>query len=82
MGRKRYYQYLNLSFGLNDTMRMLTKMMKSPLEKWRKEGMKVFIHMDDGLGIVRGKEKVLETSRKVREELGRYGWLASEEKLA
>ena len=80
--RKRYFQYLNLLFGLNDAMRVLTKMMKSPLERWRKEGIKVFIYVDDRIGIVRGKEKVLEASRKVREELGRYGWLASEEKSA
>ena len=63
-------------------MRVLIKMMKSLLGKWRKEGIKVFIHVDDGLGIVRGKERGLEASRKIREELGRYGWLASEENLA
>merc|ERR1711867_249171 len=36
-GRKQYFQYLSLLFGLNDPMRVLIKMMKSPLEKWRKE---------------------------------------------
>ena len=75
-GRKQYFQYLSLPFGLNDAMRVLTKMMQSPLEKWRKEGMKVFIHVNDGLGIMRGRDKVLEASRKVREELGRYGMQA------
>ena len=42
----------------------------------------MFIHVDDGLGIVRGKKNMLEASRKVREELGRYGWFALEEKFA
>ena len=69
-GRKQYFQYLSLQFGLNDTMRVLTKMMKSPLEKWRGEGMKVFIYVYDGLRIVRGREKGLEASMEVREELG------------
>ena len=63
-------------------MRVLTKLMKSPLERWRSKGMKVFIHVDDGLGIVRGRSEALEASRTVRKELGRYGLLASEEKLA
>ena len=63
-------------------MRVLTKLMKSPLERWRSEGMKVFIHVDDGLGIVRGRQKALKASRRVREELGSYSLLASEEKLA
>merc|ERR1712082_551627 len=58
------------------------KLMKSPLEIWRSEGMKVSIHVDDGLGIVRGRLEALKASRRVREELGRYGLLASEEKLA
>ncbi len=77
-GRKRYFKYLSLPFGLNDAMRVLTKLMKSPLETWRSEGMKVFIHVDDGLGIVRGRQEALKASRRVREELGRYGLLASE----
>ena len=33
--------------------------------------MKVFIHVDDGLGIVRGRLEAQKASRRVREELGR-----------
>ena len=46
-GRKQYFQYLSLPFGLNDTMRVLTKLMKSPLKRWRREGIRKFIHVDD-----------------------------------
>ena len=81
-GRKRYFMYLSLPFGLNNAMRVLTKLMKSPLERWRSKGMKVFIHVDDGFGIVKGRLKTLKASRRVREELRKYGLLASEEKLA
>ena len=38
--------------------------------------------MDDGLGIVRGRLEALKASRRVREELGRYGLFALEEKSA
>ena len=41
---------------------------------------KVFIHMDDEFGFVKGKEKTLEVCRKVREEPNKYGWLVLEEK--
>ena len=36
-----------------------------------------FIRVDDGIGLVRGKEKALAASRKVREEVGQdlYGTL-------
>ena len=53
--KRRYFQYLNLPFGLNDAMRVLTKFLRSPLEKWRKEGITSFIHVDDGIGFLRGK---------------------------
>ena len=48
-GRKRYFMYLSLPIGLNDAMRVLTKLMKSLLERWRSCGMKVFIHVDNGI---------------------------------
>ena len=32
MGRKQYFQYLNLPFCLNDMMRVLTKLFCSPIE--------------------------------------------------
>ena len=38
--------------------------------------MRKFIHVDDGIGFVKEKEKALAASRKVREELGNYGLLA------
>ncbi len=64
-GTKRYFKYLSLPFGLNYTMRVLTKLMKSPLERWRSKAMKVFIHVEDGLGIVRGRLEALKASRTV-----------------
>ena len=40
----------------------------------------MLIHVDDGLGIVREREEALRASKRVREDLERYGLLASEEK--
>ena len=64
---RRFFQYNNLPFGLNDAMRVLTKLFRSPLERWRKDGICVFIHVDDGLGIVRGREEAVRASKRVRE---------------
>ena len=61
-------------------MRVLTKLLRSPLERWRKDGICVFIHVDDGLGIVRGREEALRVCKRMREDLECYGLLASEEK--
>ena len=40
----------------------------------------MFIHVDDGLGIVQGREEALRASKRVIEDLKCYGLLASEEK--
>ena len=80
-GSKRYFQYLNLPFGLNDACRVLTKLLRSPLERWRRSGIRVFIRVDDGFGIVKGRENSVRASNEVRRDLALYGLLASEEKL-
>ena len=40
----------------------------------------MFIHVDDGFGIVKGRENAVRASNEVRRDLARYGLLASEEK--
>ena len=55
-GSERYFPYLNLPFGLNDACRVLTKLLRSPLERWRRQAINVYLHVDDGLGIVQGRE--------------------------
>ena len=79
-GSRRYFQYLNLPFGLNDACRVLTKLLKSPLERWRRSGIRVFIHVNDGFGIVKGRENAVRASNEVRRDLTCYSLLASEEK--
>ena len=75
-GSRKYFQYLNLPFGLNDACRVLTKLLKSPLERWRRSGIRVFIHVDDGFGIVKGRENAVRASNEVRRDLAHYGLLA------
>ena len=65
---------------MNDACRVLTKLLRSPLERWRKQGIKCFLHMDDGLGLVKGREEAVRASERVRRDLQRYGLLASESK--
>ena len=68
-GSRRYFQYLNLPFGLNDTCRVLTKLLRSPLDRWRRRGIRVFIHVDNGFGIVKGRENSVRASNEVRRDL-------------
>ena len=69
-----------MPFGLNDPCRVLTKLLRSPLERWRRQGINVYLHMDDGLGIITGKEVAIWASERVRNDLKRYGLLVSKDK--
>ena len=40
----------------------------------------MFIHVDDGFGIVKGRENLVRASNKVRGDLALYGLLATKEK--
>ena len=81
-GVKEYFRYIMMPFGLNDAARVLTKLMRSPLERWRAMGIKCFIHLDDGFIFCGSKEETLEASRVVRQDLINYGLLISESKCS
>ena len=77
-GSISYYKYLMLPFGLNDAARVLTKVMKSPIDRWRKRGIVVFIHIEDGFVCMGDREEAVRASEFVRGDLIRYGLLISE----
>ena len=81
-GRVEYYCYVVMPFGLNDASRVLTKLLRSPLKRWRSMGIRVFIHIDDGLGFCPSKAECLRASEQVRGDLLRYGLLISEKKCS
>ena len=65
-----------MPFGLNDACRVLAKLLRSPLDRWRKSGIKVFIHMNDRFGMVKGREEAVRVSNRVMKDLTLYGLLA------
>ena len=81
-GEKEYFCYCVMPFGLNDASRVLTKVLKSPLERWRAMGIQCFIHLDDGLSFSSTKSECLRASAQVRGDLQSYGLLISEKKCS
>lgn len=81
-GLVEYFCYVVMPFGLNDASRVLTKVLKSPLGRWRDMGIRCFIHIDDGFGICPSKRQCLVASEKVRSDLISYGLLISENKCS
>ena len=79
---KVFYKYKMMPFGLNDAARVLTKLMRSPLERWRSMGIKCFIHLDDVFVFCGSKEETKEASGRVRQDRISYGLLISESKCS
>ena len=50
----RYFFHKQMPFGLNDACRVLTKLLRYPLQRWRRQGINVYLHVDDELGIFQG----------------------------
>ena len=81
-GQKEFYKYVMMPFGLNDATRVLTKLMRSPLERWRAMGIKCFIHVDDGFIFCSSREQTMQASAQIRQDLLNYGLLISESKCS
>ena len=82
-GRQEYYKFRMLPFGFNDACRCVTKLMKTPLARWRRWGARTAeIHIDDGIVFAADKKKATDLSRRVRKDLQEYGLLISEDKCS
>ena len=79
-GIRRFFVFTCLPFGLNDAARVLTKLLRFPLQRWREWGVKSFIHLDDGIGAMAGKKEAQRMSDEVKKDLAHFGLLTSEDK--
>jgi len=79
-GRQRFFVFTCLTFGVDDAALALTKLLRFPLQRWREWGARAFLHLDDGIGAVRGRKKAQELSDRVKADLAMFGLLTSDEK--
>ena len=49
-GAVRYFVFIVLPFGLGSACYVFTKLMRQLVKKWRSEGMKCVMYLDDGIG--------------------------------
>ena len=62
-------------------MQSINEASQISIDRWRKSGIKVFIHVDDSFGIVKGRDEAVRVSNRIRRDLALYGLLALEKKL-
>ena len=72
-GKQRCFVFSCLTIGLNDAAWALTKLLRFPLQRWRKGGARAFIHLDDGIGAVKSERRAQEVASRVNADLAERG---------
>ena len=68
-GKARVFRFVAMPFGYKDASRILTKVMRTPICRWRMMNIPSFTHIDDGLGFKKTKEEAREAAERVRKDL-------------
>ena len=76
-GEARVFRFVAMPFGYKDASRILTKVMRTPICRWRVMNIPSFIHIDDGLGFMRTKEEARAAAERVKEDLCQLGLVTS-----
>ena len=79
-GRESFFRFTSMPFGYRDASRILTKVMRTPLTRWRTSGIPSYIHIDDGIGFKPTRKEAQVAAKVVRSDLVKLGLVVSEEK--
>ena len=79
-GETRHYQFLVLPFGLNSAGYLFTKVLRPLVKKWRGEGIKAILFVDDGIAGKNGHTQTSKAKQIVVYDLRSAGFLINYEK--
>ena len=79
-GEVKYFRYNQMPFGYRDASRILTKIMRTPVNKWRTQGIANYIHIDDGLVYKQTREECERAAKTVKDDLEELGLVTSPDK--
>ena len=79
-GETRHYQFLVLPFGLNSAGYLFTKVLRPLVKKWRSEGIKAILFVDDGIAGKNGHTQTSKAKQIVVYDLRSAGFLINYEK--
>jgi hypothetical protein len=77
---QRFFEFLQLPFGLNSACYVFTKLTRPLIKYWRSQALNVFIYIDDGLCVCRERDHALKASAQVRLTIKRAGFVVNETK--
>ena len=79
-GVTRYFVFLVMPFGLSPASYVFTKTLRPFLKKWRGQGIRSIIYVDDGILGSPDKKTTAYNCLTVRDDLENAGWTLNEEK--
>ena len=79
-GQTKYFIFNVLPFGLSSACYIFTKILRPFVKKWRSEGIKSIIFIDDGICGGKGLQFVESVVMRILEDLKKAGWLVNFEK--
>ena len=79
-GKVRYFCFRVLPFGLCSAPFVFTKIFRSLVAYWKRDGIHIVVYLDDGLGKGPSYQVALAHSTRVKTDLVRSGFVPSLEK--
>ena len=79
-GKIRYFMFTVLPFGLCSAPFIFTKLMRSLVKFRRREGIKICVYIDDGLGASPSLDLAVEDAEFIRNSLTQCGFIIKSEK--
>ncbi|MEW8544359.1 MAG: reverse transcriptase domain-containing protein [Candidatus Thiodiazotropha sp.] len=79
-GKRRYYKFLVLPFGLSSACYLFSKITRPLVAKWRGEGKMILMYLDDGFGCAKSFSQALEIGCQVKFDLLQSGFIPKAEK--
>ena len=77
---QQFYMFTVLPFGLATACYIFTKLMRPLVKRWRGNGLRAVVYLDDGIVAANGMEAAEQASVNVRQDLANPGFLTHEGK--
>ena len=77
---KTFSVFAVLPFGLRSSGYIFTKVVRSLVKHWRKDGIKIVVNLDDGFGLAESEDTCISHSEKVKSDLIASGIVPNKDK--
>ena len=76
----KFFKFLVLPFGLSSACSIFTKLMRQLVKKWRGQGFKIVIYLDDGICVCDNFDLLVHQAKIISDDLKQAGFVVNQEK--